>query len=132
MDLNDFLAMDFDTYHQIFGGDFLEYFTFMEEIKRPQLEDKMVVDALDEEILENIEEVLEEHESIDPKSTIILIILEMLASRYGDFKNFDNYLNMSDKDKILYLFSFLEKNGLSREQVIEKITNFYGRGRKNK
>jgi len=104
----------------------------MEEIKRPQLEDKMVVDALDEEILENIEEVLEEHESIDPKSTIILIILEMLASRYGDFKNFDNYLNMSDKDKILYLFSFLEKNGLSREQVIEKITNFYGRGRKNK
>ena len=139
MDERDFLLMDFDTYHQIFGGDFLEYFAFMEELKKPQLEDKSLrnqgcLSSESEESLEVISDLekLENNNSENVMSTILLIILELIAGRYGDFRSLETYQNLSDKEKVIYLFSYLEKQGLSKEQILEKITNFYGKRNKKR
>lgn len=123
--ISHFCLMDYDTYHQVMGGSFLEYIQWLNSMKIVKLENFFLQE------LEGKEEIQSSTSSIDISAKnnqslpdIFLFLLELMGSHYGNFSPSINYKNMSTEEKIQELFSFYSSVGMNQEDMIGMVKRY--------
>ena len=116
--------MDFDTYHQVVGGSFLDYIEYLNSIKPIQIEDFSLRKKEEQKLISFIEaEDFKEEPTIVLE--ILLFLLELLCDHYGKFCPSTNYLNMTIEEKLRELFSFYSSLGMNREDTLTMVKGYF-------
>lgn len=117
-----FKNMDFDTYMQIYDGNFKEFIELKLANSNKLLEDKKMRSSVEEEVKIIEEEINPENEKeIDYKTEIALIILEFATG----YKYSKNYKDMTYDERFNELLNYYLDLGKTREDLVNLIDRFY-------
>ncbi len=120
--MNDLYFMDYDTYHQIIGGSFLDYTIWIQSV-RPDLLERFSKSSLDD-ILGAKEDFGLSLGHEDTCNSIVLFILELLGSHKGIVFDRSSHHSMETEEKIEEYFRLYQQAGMSREDTIHMVKKY--------
>lgn len=115
-----FKNMDFDTYMQIYDGNFKEFVELKLANSNKLLEDKTMNSSVIEKV-QIVEEEIKQKKDIDYKTEIALIILEFATG----YKYSKNYKEMTYDERFNELLNYYLDLGKTKEDLVNLIDRFY-------
>lgn len=115
-----FKNMDFDTYMQIYDGNFKEFVELKLANSNKLLEDKTMNSSVIEKV-QIVEEEIKQKKDIDYKTEIALIILEFSTG----YKYSKNYKEMTYDERFNELLNYYLDLGKTKEDLVNLIDRFY-------
>lgn len=118
--MNDLYFMDYDTYHQVVGGSFLDYTEWLNSIKPIQLEEPC------KPLLSEPLKIKEDKKSTtdDTSNQIFLFLLELLGSHYGLVFNDSSSQRMTTEEKINECLQFYQTLGMNQECTVNMVKQY--------
>ena len=117
--ISDFCLMDYDTYHQVIGGSFLDYIEWLNSIRPIQLEE------ICEPFCNGSFQEKENKSTVeDTSNQIFLFLLELLGSHYGiAFADFSNQ-DITIEQKIKEYLPLYQSVGMNQEHTIRIVKQY--------
>ena len=118
--MNDLYFMDYDTYHQIIGGSFLDYVLWMQSI-RPDLLEDFSKSSLNNALEEVEKSVLDQEDTFH---FIILFLLEFLGRNPEVILNPLDDQEMPMEERIKEYLRLYQQSGMSHEDTIHMVKRY--------
>lgn len=119
--VDDLCLMDYDTYHQVIGGSFIDYIEWLDSIKPIQLEE-VCKPYLDESCKEENQKKPTMDET---HNQMILFLLELLGSHYGIIFDSSSNSGVKTEEKIKEYLRSYQSIGMNPEQTISKVKQYF-------